>query len=144
MAAITYSIKKNRLERSYLKGFFPDPQTDTLHFDAESSFHRLYATKLDAAGDDATWGRLSFASSIQETQVLYVYAWATNLDTIYDADGTYEIESMLLDPEYPDEEKKKFLNKSGAERFVGKNDLLLYKLSGRFLFLCIEVVGTGE
>ncbi len=144
MASITYSIKRNRLERSYLKGMELDPRTDTLHFDPESSFHRLYVTKLDAAGDDATWGRLSFAASLQETQILYVHAMATNLDTIYDADGTYEIEAFLLDPEYPDEEKRNLLNRNGAERFVGKNDILLYKLSGRYLFLCIEVVGTGE
>lgn len=144
MPSITYSIKKNRLERSYLKGFFLDPQTDMIHFDSEVSFHRLYVTKLDAAGDDATWGRFSFAASLEETQVLYVYAMATNLDTIYDAQGTYEIESFLLDPEYPDEAKRGLLHKLGAERFVGKNDILLYRLSGRYLFLCIEVVGTGQ
>lgn len=144
MPSVVYSVKKNRLQRSYMRGFEMDPETNIMYFDPETSFHRLYLTKLDSAGDDATWGRLSMAVSLQETQVLYVYAMAKNVDTIYDENGTYEIEKLLLDPEYPDEAKKKLFHEGRAERFVGKDDILLYGLNGRYLFLCIEVVGTGE
>ena len=144
MPGINYSIKKNRLERSYLKGFLLKPEENAIYFEPESSFHRLYVTKIDSAMDDATWGRLSFTVSLQETQVIYVYAMAKNVDTVYDEKGTYEIEKLLLDPEYPEEAKKELMRTGGAERFVGKDDILLYSLSGRYLFLCIEVVGTGE
>ena len=144
MPSVVYSVKQNRLERSCLKGFLLDPDTGTLHFDPEGSFHRVYVTKLDSAGNDASWGRLSFVSRLQETQALYVYAMAVNVDTVYDENGTYEIERLLLDPDYPEQEKKELLRRGNAERFVGKNDILLYGLSGRYLFLCIEVIGTGE
>ena len=144
MPDFNYSIKKNRLAHSYMKGMILDPETSSLAFEPDVSFHRLYVTKIDSAAEDGTWGRLSFASRLQETQVLYVYAMARDIDTIYDANGTYEIETLLMDPDYTDEEKKKLFHNDGGERYVGKNDILLYGLHGRYLFLCIEVVGTGE
>ncbi len=144
MPAITYSIKKNRLEKSYMRGMEMDPQTGDVYLEKDVSFHRLFLTKFDAAEDDALWGRFSMDMQITDTQVLYIYAAAKNNDTIYDENGTYLIEDLLQNPDYPDEGKKAIIHQAGGERYVGKNDLLLYALKGRYLFICIEILGTGE
>ena len=145
MPAANYTMKKNRLERSYLSGFSMDEESGRLYFDEKTGIHRLYADVIDSATDDADWGRLSFAMELPENMALYVYAFATNLDTVYDKEGrTYSIMDIFLSEEIPDEEKKRFFSGDHGARFVGKKDVLLYQLKGRYLYLAIEVLGTGE
>lgn len=145
MAQINYTIRKNRIERSFLTGFESSDDGGSLFFDENTGIHRLYLDVIDSATEDATWGRFSFISSLQENMVLYVYAAAYNYDTWYDDDGNdIELMSVLRADDFPDEEKKKIFSGENARRFVGKNDILLYGLQGRYLYLAIEVLGAGE
>lgn len=143
MPGINYTIKKNRLEKSYLEGF--EAQEDVLYFSEDTGIHRIYIDAIDAGEEDATWGRFSFAMSLPENMAIYVYARAVNYDTWYDNEGRdINLMEMLRDEELPDEAKKRLFSQEDGKRFVGKNDILLYGLSGRYLFLAIEVLGTGE
>lgn len=145
MAQINYTIKKNRLDRSFLSGFVMEEETGCLFFDESTGIHRLYVDVIDSATEDAKWGRFSFIASLPENMVLYVYAAAYNYDTWYDDAGNdIELMSVLKADDFPDEEKKKIFTGDNAKRFVGKNDILLYGLEGRYLYLAVEVLGAGE
>ena len=143
MPGINYTIKKNRLERSYIEGF--EMVDDVLYFSEDTGIHRIYIDAIDAGEDDATWGRFSFGMDLPENMALYVYAQAFNYNTWYDDDGqNINLMDMLRSEDLPDEEKKRLFSSENSKRFVGKNDILLYGLTGRYLFLAIEVLGTGE
>lgn len=145
MPGIKYTIKKNMLERSYLYGFDFEEETGRLYFNQNTGIHRLYTNVIDSATDDAEWGRLSFVIKFSENMALYIYAAAYNYNTWYDDDGrNIDLMDMLRSPDTPDEEKKKLFSGDKAKRYVGKNDVLLYGLSGRYLFLAIEVLGMGN
>jgi len=145
MAGINYTIRKNRLERSYLSGFDPDWDKNLLYLDEGTGIHRLYADVIDSATADCEWGRFSFLANLQENMALYVYAFASNFDTWYDDTGTtYRIMDTLRAKDVPDSEKKQFFSGENSIRYVGKDDVLLYGLSGRYLFLAVEILGTGD
>ncbi len=145
MAGINYTIRTNRLERSYLSGFDLDPDTNVLYFDENTGIHRLYLDVIDSANSFSEWGRLSFGLSLPENMAIYVYAFASDQNTWYEDDGTtFEIMDKLRDPELPDSDKKNFFSGENSVRYVGRNDMLLYGLKGRYLFVAIEVLGSGE
>lgn len=143
MAAMNYTIKDNRIERSFLQGMELSGDVG-IAFDENEPIHRMYLDRIDGAMSAAEWGRLSFNISMNETQVLYVYVSARDVDTWYDENGTYSIMDYLKDPDVPDSDKKRFFSDDKSERYVGKKDILLYGLSGRYLFVCIEVLGAGD
>ena len=143
MARTVYSIKKNRLRRSFGEGFMMDG-AGNLYLDENSPTHRLYLTAIDSAEDDSEWGRLSFKKKISEEQVLYVYAFATNERELKMGEEMVNVERFLISDGIQDSAKKLLFNHSEARRFVDKNDVLLYDLKGRYLYICIEVLGLGE
>ena len=144
MPQITYSIKKNRLERSFLQGFDTDPETGCLYFDENTGIHRIYVDAIDSAVESGDWGRFSFSMDLPENMALYVYAFASDSNTWYDNEGKdYPIMEALLSDTLPDSEKKFFFSGENGLRFVGKNDVLLYHLKGRYLYLAIEILGVG-
>ena len=145
MPGIKYTIKKNILERSYLSGLDFDEETERLYFDENTGIHRLYTNVIDSATEDAEWGRFSFVIDFPENMALYIYAVAYNYNNWYDDDGkNIDLMDVLRSPDIPDVEKKKIFSGDNAKRFVGKNDVLLYGIQGRYLYLAIEVLGMGE
>ncbi len=143
MSGINYTIRTNRLEKSYIEGFISEEEQ--LYFSEDTGIHRIYIEPIDSGEEDATWGRFSFAANIPENMALYVYVAAYNFKNWYDdAGNNIDIMEQLRSPDLPDSEKKRIFSGEGTKRFVGKNDLLLYGLSGRYLFIAIEVLGTGE
>lgn len=143
MPGINYTIKKNRLEKSYMEGFVMEDET--LSFSLDTGIHRIYIDAIDSGEEDATWGRFSFGANIPENMAVYVYAQAFNYKNWYDDEGeNIELMDVLCSPDLPDAEKKRIFSTGKGKRYVGKNDILLYGLSGRYLFLAIEVLGTGE
>ena len=145
MAAVNYTIKKNTLERSYISGFYIGDEDGRLYFDENTGIHRIYFDRIDSGENDSEWGRFSFKMSLPEDMVIYVYAAAYDSDTWYNDDGTaYNVGDILRADNMPDEGKKNILLRSGGKRYVGKNDILLYDLNGRYLFLAIEIRGVGE
>ena len=143
MPSINYSIKKNRLSHALLKGMELVQENDRLYLSPEE-VRRLYLPAIDQVQEGGTWGRLSFEADTTEDMMLYVYVMALDVDTVYDGEKTWRIEDLLLDPDIPDAQKKGFFARAQGLRVVGKNDILLYGLSGRYLFIAMEVIGGGE
>lgn len=142
MAATYYTIKKNRIKTAYTIGIEPQDDYKTLYLN-EEPVRRLYLKAIDSAKEGSQWGRFSFNAELTESMALYVYVAAVDINTIYDKEGTYKIDDIIGSDEVPDTEKKELLRQMGSQRFVGKTDILLYGLEGRYLFLLIEVVGEG-
>lgn len=141
--AINYSIKKNRLKKALLIGMEMD-ENGVLTTKEDTALHYVILRGIDSATDDAEWGRCSFSIDIPENMVFYVYATARNLDTIYDEKGTYKIDEILTDPEAPEMDRRAFFDEPKGIRFVGKSDILLYNLTGRYLYVMLEIAGTGK
>ncbi len=143
MPSINYSVKKNRLSHSLLLGMELDEKNDRLYLSPDE-VRRLYLPAIDQASPGAEWGRLSFDADITEDMVIYVYVMALDVDTFYEGSTTTRIDDILRDEEIPDTEKKKMFTRARGLRIVGKNDILLYGLQGQYLFVCIDVMGSGE
>lgn len=145
MAGIIYSIKKNRLEKSYISGFEMDEDCDRLYMDPGTGIHRLYTDAIDSAREGCEWGRFSFVSSLTENMAMYVYAFASDVNSWYDNDGNeFLLADILRSDEIADDDKKRIFNNDNSLRYVGRNDVLLYRLKGRYLYLAIEILGSGE
>ena len=142
MPATYYTIRKNRIKSAYSLGIEPDDDYKTLRL-TEEPVRRLYFKAIDSAVEGSQWGRFSFDATLTENMALYVYAAAVDINTIYDENGTYQIDDIIGSEEVRDKDKKDLLKEMDAQRFVGKTDILLYALKGRYLFLAIEVVGEG-
>lgn len=143
MAGVSYSIKKNRIQRGYHPGF--DMLEDgTLTAIQEEPSHCLYLKAIDSAAADSQWGRLWFQISCSESMVFYVYAVALDEDSFYRKGNPVRIEDFLCDRQESSAIKKEFFRQTGAVRFVNQKDMLLYELHGRYLYLALEVIGEGE
>lgn len=142
MAGITYSIKKNRLKKSGLFGIdLMENGALTLKRDTD---RHLYLPAIDSAEKGASWGRLSFDCDITENMVLYVRVLAVDDHLVSNGNELYDLDRLLCGDEIPDSEKKQIFEAAGALRTVDKDDILLYDLSGQYLYICIDVVGDGE
>ncbi len=142
MADIYYSIKKNRLKRSYLSGAeILEDGSLALNHDTE---RHIYLPAIDSAESRSGWGRLFFSCDITESMVLYTYVCALDEDMVSTPEGYVSLEKILVDESVPDPEKKRILNAAGARRTVDKDDMLLYDLEGRYLYICIDIIGEGS
>ena len=144
MAQMVYSIKKNRLKRSYIKGFDLNGDTE-LVLDKNSLFHEIFLSPLDGVENERYWGRLHFDIRLSEDMIYYVHVLATDQDQYYDDDGRLvDISRYLLDESIDVTRKARFISELGGKRFVGLNDILLYELKGRYLYVGVELYGTEE
>ena len=143
MERTVYSIKMNRLKQSYGEGIMMDEDA-VIYLDKNEPEHRLYLKSIDAAEEDAEWGRVSFSMQLSEEQVIYIYAFASNDKSLVLDGEDVLIDRLLTSSNISDDTKKIYMKQPGALRFVGKNDILLYGLKGRYLYLCIEVMGEGD
>ena len=117
-----YSVTKNRLMKSNLEGFQIDAD-GALVSDPESLFRRAVIFPFEGTEDGALWGRFSFEMELPEDTLLSVYCLALDTDDISSID---EMKAL------------------GAVRYMNCDDILLYDLRGRFLFIGFDVEGPGK
>lgn len=142
MAAVTYSIKENRIKRGLCRGFTPEGRDGLAAVPGEPE-HYLYLRGIDGARQDMTWGRLHFQAELAEDTVCIVYVKALNQDTFYRGGRETKISDFLTDSEEPDSVKLQFFQEIGAKRCVNQSDILLYEMSGRYLYLMVQLLGEG-
>lgn len=143
MAGITYSIKKNRIEKSCLSGLTLKEQ-NVLYKGKGSGDGRIFLRSLDSAVNDSEWGRMHFDMQIHEEMVVYVYVVAMNENQFYRKNEPVRIDDFLTNPEESFSIKRTFFERVSAKRYVNQNDILLYGLKGRYLYIAIELIGVGE
>ena len=143
MNGITYSIKKNRLSKAQLTGM-ELREDGSIGLLENTSIHYMVLPVFDSAQMDASWSRLYFEPELTETMALYVYLFAGNEEDFVVNGKKRFYEEYLLDGSVSFEEKKHYFNAWQGKRFIGKNDILLNELSGRYLYIMVEIIGTGE
>ena len=140
---IWYSIRNNRIKKSLVKGFTQGADGELI-LDENELEHSVFLHPLDGVEPGSEWGRLSCELLLAEQIVCYIYVIAfDNLDYYVDKDHG-SLWDYLKDPSENSYSKVKLLQQLGAKRFVNTKDGLLYELSGRYLFIALEMIGSGS
>lgn len=138
-----YSIKQNRFKRSFLTGFEVEGENKLRC--RQDVYRRIFICDgIDGIENDAKWGRFHVDYCLDEDMVVTTYAVAVNEKEVWWNDDPVNLEEILKDPERSAEDKIRFMEALGAEKQINRKDSLLYELEGRYLYLCIEVLGIGN
>ena len=137
-----YKIGYSRLARGLLEGFTLTSEGALCTQDGCQQ-HRAILAALDSAQADCPWGRLTFRAQVEGEVVLTVRAYASNEPALMDGSRLLEVDEFLLDPGQGARRKAKLFEAAGGIRQVGSSDLLLLGQKGRYLWLWLEVTGTG-
>lgn len=131
MAGIQYSIGKNYLKNADFSDMTmtADGAVTALGND---EVHTLILPVLDSGIEDCAWGRFKMDQELSEDAVIYLYLLASNYR---------EVGEELADQGLSIERKKRVFLERGGLREINQNDILLYRLSGRYLWMMIEVIG---
>lgn len=131
MAGIKYTIRQNRLNKALFQGMKLEAD-GSVHTEETEDSSYLVLPLLDSGVEDCPWGRLHFELALEENSVCYLYVASCNART-----G----QEMMLDASVPLLEKKHLLQSLGGLQFINKPDVLLYEITGRFLWIVVEVLG---
>jgi len=132
MAGIRFTIKMNRLRKSLLQGMRLE-ERGCFVSQGEGS-HTVIFPMLDSGIDECPWGRLRCRLHLPENTMCYLYAAAANGKPDWDG---------MLDAAVDISEKKRFMRANGGLRFINRGDVLLYQITGRYLWIMAEVLGEG-
>ena len=138
----TYKLGRSRLSRGLLDGFAVTPD-GILTVRGEQHRRNLFLPRLDSAVADCPWGRLAFHAEFRGEAVLTVHAFASNEKQFFFQDRTVQTDAFLLDADIPAGQKEKLFAAGGGGRYAGSQDVLLYGLTGRYLWLWLELTGPG-
>ncbi len=139
-----YSIRENRIMSGCLTGLTFDPGTKKISLDPDALYHSFFLRGIDSTETGTSWGRLSFKIDIDPEMILCTYVYSAD-DNSLDRNGErITLDSFLTDPEVSPEDKIMTLKNAGARRIVGQNDILLYSLKGRYLYIAIDIRGNGK
>lgn len=131
MAGIQYAIKRNRLEKALLHGM-EQGEGNSVYSCGENGERYFVLPLLDSGMEDCPWGRLHFELELPENCVCYLYVAAAN-----EKQG----QDVMLTADFSLMEKKRLLQTMGGLRFINKPDVLLYEITGRYLWVMLEVIG---
>ena len=136
-----YSIKKNRFRRGFLSGM--EINGDLLRF-TEEPYRRLFITEaIDGVEAGARWGRCHLEWEAAEDTMITVYAAASNSQTVWIGEEAVFYKELLHTDAVSADGKRAVMQMMGAEKAVNQQDILLYELEGRYLYLMIEVQGSS-
>ncbi|MCR5451313.1 MAG: phage tail protein [Lachnospiraceae bacterium] len=143
MPDIKFSIRKNRIDKSLVRGL--NVYSDgCLSFDSADTQHYAHIYPLDSGQADMEWGRFHANIKCAETQIYYIFVFATNETIMYNENDSFDVTEFLQDPQRGSTEKESFLYRVDAKRYVNQDDFLMYGLKGRYLYISIFVMGEGE
>ena len=126
MSDIQYRIGESRYHMAFLEGFeIKENRLEPM----ESTSLCVFLKPLDAGESEAEWGRLKFSAKTSEDSTYYVYLAASD---------------QILSPQKETKTGyRRFLQEElHASRYVGQNDILLYGLKGRYLYIGIEAISS--
>ena len=141
---VWYTYKNNRLKQGFIEGF-KIKDGNTLVVDDKARDHFAFFKPLDGVDNEAPWGRLSCQLLLPEEIVCYIYIIAIDSLNIVNEGGEHlQLDEYLAREDVDVFRKISLLTELGAKRFVNTGDVLLYDTYGRYLFLAIEILGTGK
>ena len=138
-----YTIRKNRITSGCVTGFTCD-ENARLELIQSAESHGVFLRGIDGAKPDAKWGRLSFQAECSEDRAFSIYLLALNHKMVEIGGVAVDLDVLLTEEDIPVESKRTVLKKLGAVRHIGRQDILLYELSGQYLYIAILAAGSGE
>ena len=140
-----YSIRKNRIGSGLLEHAKADGE-DAVIFESSEGCRSIFLKGIDSSIESSEWGRFSFRCDSDDNVAVITRIGASDADEFFDTklDRVRKTDEFLTDPDESPLRKKEFFEKLGAVKFIGSQDCLLYDLSGRYLYIYIEVLGEGS
>lgn len=142
MADIIFTIRENRLEQSCTNGFTLNGES--LKMDENEVRGSIFLTPLDSGTNGMEWGRFHGDVVMDERRAFFIYAFASDFKQLSTEERSLDLEHYFLSEDISDIRKEALLKRLSARKFTQKDDILLYGLRGRYLFLAIVVIGEGE
>ena len=138
-----YSIKQNRFNRSFLTGFETDGEQVLQCI--PDVYHKVFiCDSIDGIESEAKWGRFHLDYQLDEDMVVTTYAVAMDEKEIPWKGSYVDLGAVLNDSELSTKDKVQLLENLDAKKHINQKDILLYEMQGRYLYLCVEVLGLGS
>lgn len=131
MAGIQYSIGKSFLKKASFSGMIMT-EDGAVMVQGNAEVHTAILPMLDSGIEDCEWGRFKMEQELSEDTVVYLYLLASN---------DREAGAQITDQAFGVDRKEKIFHAGGGLREINRDDILLYQLTGRYLWLMIEVIG---
>lgn len=138
-----YRFREDRLRQACCKGFTLTEQ-GKLALSGEELRHTIFFGMFDSIDFDNEWGRLTLKAQIPEDGVLVIRVAASNEKFIFVNMKEVLTDDFLLNQEIPESSKEKLFLQMNCLKFINQKDALLYGLSGRYLWIFLEVIGSDE
>lgn len=137
-----YVFGSNRLRRSLLDGFELKEGGVISSVDEARRVRNIFIGGLDGVDAGTEWGRLSFKAKLEGDAVVSVRAMAFE-DPFFMRKGELtKVDDFILDADVSPSIKEQFFGAAGCIEHSGAEDVLLYELKGRYLYLWFEVNGV--
>lgn len=130
-----YTFRPSKLKRACCLGMEPAQDKKLVLCGGEIP-HCIFLPPLYGTEDAARWGRLHIETDLPSGSVLTIWAAAS--------DSPEEPGEILLNRNVLPERKKNYLREHGICPAVNREDILLYELSGRYLWIGLEITHAGE
>ena len=138
-----YSIQANRLSKACLRGVELTSDGE-IHILPAQENRYLFLGCLDGVKEDNQWGRFKGSFALSSNMAFVIRAFAVNQKVFERKGELTKIDAFLRDPEIDPETKLALFAQAEAVSYVNQEDVLMYGLRGRYLWICIEVMGDGE
>lgn len=138
-----YNLGSSRLRSGCLYGMEAD-ECGGVHTVPEESYHAMFLTALDSGKPDCEWGRFVLEAALPRDMVIVIHALASDESRILRDGETIETDVFLRQPEEGAKRKMRLFELSDSIRQIGATDILLYGQRGRYLWLCVELIGVGS
>lgn len=132
-----YTIKGTKLDMAYCEGFVR--RKDTLCADSESGRHVVILNRFCSYESGTKWGRFHCKSELSPRSILKIYALASDGHV----DHAEKLNSYFHDSSVTWSEKREYFVRNGS-CYVSHEDVLLYSLSGEYLWIAVEIEGDGK
>lgn len=141
-----YSVKRNRIKRSFLQGLEVEGE-NTLLCQEDRVVRWFISDFFDGIQEGANWGRLHIDWELEENMAVIVRMVATDkkVKKVVELDDTpIDLKEFLSSESITLQEKIVLMENMRAEKTVHRKDILLQELKGRYFFFLIEVRGMGK
>lgn len=137
-----YSIQKNRLSKACMEGM--EMLADgAVKIVPKAGKRYLFLGCLDGVEADNQWGRFKGRFALSADMAFVIRAFALN-QKVFSRKGTLtDINTFLGDPDIPAETKVQLFHTAESVSYVNQEDILLYDVRGRYLWICVEVIGNN-
>lgn len=144
MSAVrNYTIRKNRIRQGLMDGFLCR-ENEKICCIEDRPLHTLILKSIDSLEEGCRWGRLSLQKEADENMIFCVHAVASDNREFMRKGVLTGLDDFLLDEKEPFALKRLLFEQLGECRFMNQEDMLLYDLEGRYLFLLFEMTGCGK